>query len=204
MPPKPKFTKEEIVSAALELVSESGMDALTSRDLGAKLGSSARPIFTVFKNMEEVQQEVHRAARERFESYAEKAVHYTPSFKQLGMQMLLFAKEEPRLYELLFMKNAGTPHSLDEGYLSHDATAMLALDVIQNEYGLDYEEARKLFHHVWIFTFGIGALFATGMCRFSDEELNELLGQDFMAMFVHIKSGAIHRATVRPELKKES
>ena len=31
MPPKPKFTKEEIVAAALELVSQRGMEALTAR-----------------------------------------------------------------------------------------------------------------------------------------------------------------------------
>ena len=30
MPPKPKFTREEIIAAALELVSEKGMSALTS------------------------------------------------------------------------------------------------------------------------------------------------------------------------------
>ena len=34
MPPKPKFTKEEVVKAALKLISESGIDALTSRGLG--------------------------------------------------------------------------------------------------------------------------------------------------------------------------
>ena len=74
MPPKPKFTKEDIIAAALELVSQRGMDALTSRDLGAKLGSSARPIFTVFENMEQVQQQVRAAAMKRFESYALKAM----------------------------------------------------------------------------------------------------------------------------------
>ena len=47
MPPKPKFTKEEIVAAALELVSANGIEALTARELSAYLGSSARPIFTV-------------------------------------------------------------------------------------------------------------------------------------------------------------
>ena len=46
------------------------MSALTSRDLGARLGSSARPIFTVFKSMEEVQEAVRDAAMKRFESYA--------------------------------------------------------------------------------------------------------------------------------------
>lgn len=202
MPPKPKFTKEQITAAALELVSEKGLSALTARDLGDRLGSSARPIFTAFKNMEEVQQAVRDAARDRFESYAQKAVDYTPAFKQMGMQMLLFAREEPRLYELLFMKSDGTPHLLEEGYLSRDKAGVLALEMIQKDYGLEREDARKLFHHVWIFTFGIGALCATGMCSFSDEELNELLGQDFMAILTQIKSGGIHQPTVHPTLRE--
>ena len=91
MPPKPKHTREQIIAAALELVSEKGMETLTARELGARLGTSARPIFTAFKNMEEVQQEVIAAAAKRFQSYAQRAVHFTPAFKQLGMQVLLFA-----------------------------------------------------------------------------------------------------------------
>lgn len=41
MPPKPKFTREEVVEAALRLISEKGTDALTARELGERLGSSA-------------------------------------------------------------------------------------------------------------------------------------------------------------------
>ena len=80
MPRKPKFTKEEIVAAALALVSEKGTEALTARELGLRLGSSARPIFTVFQSMEEVQRQLRQAAMERFDSFAEKAMHYTPPF----------------------------------------------------------------------------------------------------------------------------
>jgi len=47
MPPKPKFTREEVVDTAIELIKDKGIEALTARELGAKLGSSARPIFTV-------------------------------------------------------------------------------------------------------------------------------------------------------------
>ena len=54
MPPKAKFTQEEIIEAALNIVRTNGYEALTSRALGTYLSSSARPIFTVFKNMEEV------------------------------------------------------------------------------------------------------------------------------------------------------
>ena len=48
MPPKAKFTREEIVEAAFSIVKADGFEALTSRALGTRLGSSARPIFTVF------------------------------------------------------------------------------------------------------------------------------------------------------------
>ena len=34
MPPKPKFSREEIVQAALKIVSEKGVEALTAKELG--------------------------------------------------------------------------------------------------------------------------------------------------------------------------
>ena len=201
MPPKPKFTKEEIVAAALELVSEKGIEALTARELGVRLGSSARPIFTVFNSMEEVQAEVRAAALKRFESYAEKAMHYTPVFKQVGMQMILFAMEEPKLYQLVYMsENAGATDF--EGIVDRlGDVAQLCVDVIQRDYSLSEKDAKALFEHVWIYTFGIGALCATGMCRFSQEEIIQMLGQDFMAMLFYAKSGRMNMPTPIP--KKE-
>lgn len=201
MPPKPKFTKEEIVTAALELVSEKGIEELTARELGVRLGSSARPIFTVFNSMEEVQEEVRAAALKRFESYAEKAVHYTPVFKQVGMQMILFAMEEPKLYQLVYMsENAGATDF--EGITQQlGDVAQLCVDVIQRDYSLSAEDAKTLFEHVWIYTFGIGALCATGMCRFSQDEIIQMLGQDFMAMLFYAKSGRMNMPTPIPKME---
>ena len=198
MPPKPKFTKEEIVAAALELVSEKGIEALTARELGVRLGSSARPIFTVFNSMEEVQAEVRVAALKRFESYAEKAVHYTPVFKQVGMQMILFAIEEPKLYQLVYMsENAGATDF--DGIVDRlGDVVQLCVDVIQRDYSLSKNDAKALFEHVWIYTFGIGALCATGMCRFSQDEIIQMLGQDFMAMLFYAKSGRMNMPTPIP------
>lgn len=203
MPPKPKFTKEEIVTAALELVSEKGMQALTSRDLGARLGSSARPIFTVFRNMEEVQQEVRRAAMERFNSFAEKALYYTPTFKQFGMQMVLFATKEPKLFQLLFMTENETPKTFEEIFNTLGETAQICIDVIVKDYGLTSQDAKQLFQHVWIHTFGIGALCATRVCHFTEEEINEILGQNFLAMLMLVKSGTLNQPTVKPILNPQ-
>lgn len=204
MPPKPKFTREEIVAAALALVSERGPEALTSRELGARLGSSARPIFTVFKNMEEVQQEVHRAAMDRFEQYAEKANHYTPAFKQFGMQMILFAIEEPKLFQLLFMSENETARSFEDLFQELGGSARWCIGVIQRDYGFTEQEAMVLFRQLWIFTYGVSTISATRACQFTEEDLMELLGQEFIAMTMFLKSGGLKLPIVHPVPREEN
>lgn len=42
MPPQAKFSRKEIVSTALEITRENGLGAVTARELGTRLKSSAR------------------------------------------------------------------------------------------------------------------------------------------------------------------
>ena len=81
--------------------------------------------------------------------------------------------------------------------------AYQCVDVIQRDYGLSEKEAKILFEHVWIHTFGIGALCATKICNFSEEEIIEMLGHDFIAMMMLIKAGKINQPTVHPTQKTE-
>ena len=189
MPPKAKFTREQITKAALGVVSEKGAQALTAKELGAALGTSTTPIFTVFNSMQEVQDAVMLAAMERFEEYAHKAAHLGPVFKQVGMQMILFAKAEPKLYQLIFMSSISEAQTFDDIYARLGSVADECLDVLQKDYDLSKDNAKTLFEHVWIHTFGIGALCATGMCDFSHEQIAEMLTQDFTAMMMLMKSG---------------
>ncbi len=193
MPPKPKFTKEEIVQAALEIVSRKGVEALTAKELGDALGSSARPIFTVFNSMKEVQDEVRTAAMHRFESFAEQKQPDVPFFKQVGMQMVMFGAREPKLYQLLFMQENRNAVSFDDVFGELGPTAETCIRLIREEYGMSEAEAKLLFENVWIYTFGVGALCATRMCRFSEKKLGEMLSTEFRAMMLLVKSGAGER-----------
>ena len=91
MPPKAKYTREQIIDAALEITREKGIDAVTARDLGARLGVSARPIFTSFENMGEVHAAVRAKAHSIYESYLSDYKDYDPPFKRHGMQTIAFA-----------------------------------------------------------------------------------------------------------------
>lgn len=199
MPPKPKFTRDEIIEAALKIAAEKGLKALTSRELGAALGSSARPIFTVFKNMEEVLSEVRKAALDKFNEYAEKAEQFKPVFKQVGLQMIMFAYEQPKLYRLLFMSEKPEAKSFDDVFDNLGEVAVLCVDVIEKDYELNRDDAMLLFRHLWIYTYGVGSMIATDMCTFSETEVQDMLSREFVSMLTLIKSGKANACTTIPE-----
>lgn len=187
MPPKARYSKEEIVNTALGIAAEHGMAGLTAKELSVALGTSTSPIFTVFDSMQELQGEVRLAAMARFEAYAHEAMEGMPVFKRVGMKMISFAKDEPRLYELIFMSPNSEVRSFDGIYAHLGSVADECLDAIRGDYGLSVEDSRVLFEHSWIHTYGIATLCATGMCDFSQDELSAMLSQDFSAMMLFLK-----------------
>lgn len=187
MPPKAKFTKRQIAMAGLDIIRERGIENLTARALGNKLGSSACPIFTVFENMEEVQQEVLLFAREVYNEYTRRGLSQTPAFKGMGAQYIQFAKDEPKLFQLLFMSEKFDTLTVDER-LALDDYYKDIVSSIQNEYYLSRENANKLYRHLWIYTHGIATLIATNVCTFTDDEISNYLTETFVAVITKIKS----------------
>lgn len=191
MPPKAKFTRDEIVQAGLNIVRENGMEALSARALGAALGSSARPVFTVFQSMEEVQGEVLEAARSRYDEYVRRGLEQEPAFKGVGTQYILFAIQEPKLFQLLFMTEQKQSPSVVNVLPMIDDNYGDILRSVQNGYQLSEEQAKQMYRHLWIYTHGIAALCATNMCVFSAEEISGLMTQVFRGVLKEIKGDAL-------------
>lgn len=189
MPPKAKFTREQITEAALDIVREEGLDNLTARALGQRLGSSACPIFTVFENMEEVQQAVLRAARGIYKQYVDRGLSEKIAFKGVGTQYILFAVNEPRLFQILFMSEHGSVPDLDNVLPMIDESYGSILSSITTAYGMREEMAERLYRHLWIYTHGIATLCATRTCRFSGEEISNMMTEVCKSLLKYMGEG---------------
>ena len=189
MPPKAKYTREEIINKAFEMARKKGIDAVVARELGKELGTSSSPIFTAFRNMEELQKEVRKVALQEFETYVHDAVNYTPAFKYVGMKMIEFAMKEPKLFQLLYMRE----HDGNQTYAmlmdELGDTVEVCIGIMQKDYNLNPQEAELLFRQVWLHTFGICVLVAGKVCRISPEEISEMLSVEFQGTLMLIKSG---------------
>ncbi|MCM1334383.1 MAG: TetR/AcrR family transcriptional regulator [Bacteroides sp.] len=188
MPPKAKFTEAEIVKAALAIVREEGFDALTARALGERLGSSARPIFTVFKSTDEIRQAVIAAARAMYREYIRRGLAETPAFKGVGRQYILFSVDEPKLFRLLFMNEYAETPTLANVLPIIDENYETILASVKDGYDLPRDAAERLYRHLWIYTHGIAALCATRTCRFTGEEIDTMMTEVFIGLLKSLKN----------------
>lgn len=179
---KATFTKEQIVAKALQIVREEGVEGITARSLGAALGSSSSPIFTHFNSMDEVLLEVGDAAKKMFDEYVSDVVDYMPAFKEFGIRLVRFARQEPRLFNYIF----------DQIYPSNCCSQPVAsqcLDGIEKVYGLNKEQTMILFRQLWIQACGLAMMGTRQPELYNDDVVSEMLSYEFAAMMTFFKSG---------------
>ena len=139
--------------------------------------------------MKEVQQAMIEAAKTLYKEYVNKGLAAAHPFKGVGTQYILFSVNESKLFQLLFMTEqkqipdlSGVLPVIEESY----EKILLA---IQNDYGISKTSAKKLYHHLWIYTHGIATLCATKMCRFTDEEISTMITEVCMSILKKLKEG---------------
>lgn len=190
MPAKIKYTKEQIIEAALNVVRENGSGALSARALARKLGTSPQPIFSYFDNMEQVQTATVNAAKTFYAEYVKKGLQQTPAFKGVGMQYILFAKNEPKLFQMLFMSEKGAEDVHHLLPIMDDNYAVI-LRALRDYYNLDEEESNRLYIHLGIYSHGIATLIVRKVCDFSMEDVDRMLSEVFKSLLKEIKGDKV-------------
>ena len=71
--------------------------------------------------------------------------------------------------------------------------------IIMRDYHADAAQAEQMFEQMWIYTYGLCVLCATGMCDFSEAEAATKLGRMFGGTVAMLRSGAEAHTHVRPQ-----
>ena len=169
----------KITNAALNVTRKNGISGLTARALAAELGCSVKPIFGLFKNMEEVGQEVFIASDLLYQNYLREdmAKGKYPPYKASGMAYIRFAKEERELFKLLFMRDRSR-----EKIEENKEEIRPLMQLIQQNLGISEDEA-YLFHlEMWLYVHGIATMIATSYLDWDDEFISRVLTDAYMGL----------------------
>lgn len=165
MPPTVRFTRDAVLHAACQLMRREGMEALNARAIAKELGGSTQPIFRLFTNMEDLHRELILYVARQFQAHAEADMAQSDSpYIQLCTTYLLYGRDEPELFMLLFMRDR-----VSEGQYSDQTNFDLVFNIIKKETPLDDETALRFFERTWLFIHGLAVCIATKYIPCQDE-----------------------------------
>ncbi len=165
MPPTVRFTRDAVLHAACQLMRREGMEALNARAIAKELGGSTQPIFRLFTNMEDLHRELILYVARQFQVHAEADMAQSDSpYIQLCTTYLLYGRDEPELFKLLFMRDR-----VSEGQYSDQTNFDLVFNIIKKETPLDDETALRFFERTWLFIHGLAVCIATKYIPCQDE-----------------------------------
>lgn len=189
MAPKFKFTKEEVLTVTIDFIRENGIEALTARELAKKLESSTKVIFSLLSNMKNLEDEAKIAVENIFSKKVNLALKDDSPFKRLGVEYILFSKNEPKLFQWLFMKKGIEIGSFKDFLPMRDYEYRSVIESIDEEYKISIENAKKLYEHLFIYSHGIATLTVTGIYNFTPTEIIEYMTEVAKSLIVQYLRG---------------
>lgn len=156
MPAKKQITKEMILSAALDILRESGAESLTVTALASKLNCSTQPIYLSFSGMDELRSAATVEAFKFFNNYAQPDGEKLTAIS-FGAQYIRFAAEERELFKFLFMRRTEPTQKFAEEreYMEN------AIQSLMEKYHIDHNAALTFFLQLWACVHGIATMLAT-------------------------------------------
>lgn len=183
MPTTTKITKEMILNAAFEIAREKGFEKISNRELAKKMNCSIRPIYYQFKNVEELNKELYKKIERYFyEFLMDNMIKDVPLYKQIGINYIKFAIAENNLFKFLFMTETKDEPS---AFIATDEKGFEeVVKAIKISTKLSDKDIKSFHIKMWIFAHGIATLSATKSVKFTDEQIQDLLSQEFQALML--------------------
>ena len=196
MAERAQFTRESIINISIEIIRSDGAGALSARSICKKLGCSVAPLFWTFTNMEELLGEVRKTAQIQFMNYVADSVKYVPAFKEFGMRLVRFAKEDQNLFYMLFMERG----TIGDEWIPKKVQE--CLDGIEDSFGISSEQAEFLFSQMWTYACGLAILNMKASKPLTEEEIGYRLSAQFSSQMFFLKAGG-NVINVAPHVRAE-
>ena len=190
MPPAARVNREMILNAVLDITRKDGFEAVNARSIAVRLNSSTRPIFTCYKNMDELKEDFLAFAYEYYEKYVaeyENSAHTSPPFV-LPLSYVRFAREGTCLFRLLFVRDMQMNMTEIKNFYEEPDNEKRARLFAENT-GLEVDRARVVFLDLFLYTHGIAVLTAAGKISLDEKAVEQMISNVLSAFLQQEKAG---------------
>ena len=183
--PKQKITKEMIIDAAFNIVRTEGMEALLVKNIAARLNCSVQPIYSYCANMEGVRRDLIEQTAKFLRDFIAARIDRNDYFRSTGRAYLKFAKEEPNLFKLYFLREQPDVHTLNDLYDKESSPQISAF--IADSLHISIEKAKALHLHMIIYNCGISSMITSTNIDVEGEAIQKQLDTAYDAFLLQLK-----------------
>lgn len=115
MPAAPKFTREQLQTAALQIVDEQGLAALTMRALATALGTGAMTIYNYFRNRAELEGMLVEAVMAEVQVPATTAADWRLAVRDVLTPVWRAIRAHPHVIPLILTRRTSHEITLEAG-----------------------------------------------------------------------------------------
>lgn len=169
MPAIVEISKEKIVNVAVKMVMDNGWDSVNARSLAKELGVSTKPLYRIYKNMDEIKQDIINEISNQYDKFLKARIDNKKALLTLCIAYVEFAVEYKNLFISLFLSNNLKWQSI-ENVLDEKWNQGTIINLV-NKHGYSFEEAKALFMNMWLYANGLATLIATNDITLDDKEI---------------------------------
>ncbi len=169
MPANCMLTKKEVIKKAVVMVNKKGWDSINARDLAKALKISTKPLYRIYKNMDEIKEDMYKEIYKEYDEFITTRIDNKKALVTLCVAYVEFAKYYKNLFISLFLSNNLNWNSVDD--VLNEKWNQGAIINLVNKQGYTFDEAKELFMHVWLYANGLATLIATNELNLDDKEI---------------------------------
>ena len=188
MPPKARVTEEMIISAAIEVIRQSGYENINARTVSGQLHCSTQPVMYHFLTIDNLKKAAYRQANRLHTQYImNRTASQQDPILGIGMNYIRFAVEEPQLFRFLFQSGYAEENSLLEMVDSEELIPVLT--AMREGAGLSMQKTRNVFITVALFAHGYASIIANNHLEFDERLIAEHLERTWYGAVLAAKQG---------------
>ena len=184
MPPKPIVNKQDIIKIAIQLVRENGMSSINARSVANALNCSTKPLFRIYKNMEELKSDIIVELNAYYNSFMDSRMTKNNRLLSQGLAYIEFARSEKMIFNTLFMNMTMAGSSLQD--VIHAEWNRESIENVKTITGLPMDKAEMLFINIWLYSHGIATQIVSNGINMSLETVTTLLTNAFKQFSIDI------------------
>lgn len=186
MPPITKITKKMILECGYELVVTSGIESVNSRSIAKMLGCSTQPIFSQFSSMEDLRQEIHDFACQKFEQEVLNCDDTDSFMRSSYLKVTTLAKNQANIFKLIYLSEYCKGENFLNTRMNFESNKKI-WNEIKLKYQLDNKECSDIMERISLLVQGIATLMATSNIQYNDDQIVSIVENTLEDMAIGVK-----------------